>query len=232
MKCHFKQLIQLSLVIFSACILSCGDDNTLPTVDKNKITQPFYVQFDMIDEQTGDSIRVTRQYRTLFGETQSFIDSTCSQARIAATYQTEDDASADMTPKRMSIIFLTTIRIPLDSLKKAKNSYRDSLCRNFELKSYPYSTMDTAIKYNYSDGILMYLGDNLSTIGQDSAINKSNKSYFSITTIEPLDTSASPYTYQIKGTFNCKLEDKVSKKIFTLKNGKFSSLAVQTARYY
>ena len=231
MKLNLKRLSVLCLFIPVCHTFGCSDDENTPAINKNIITQALYIQFDMIDEQTGDSTRVTRQYRIQNGESHNYIDSVHTQAEVTELYRTEDDAYPIYPANWIYLTFLEKTNIPIDSIKKHKDSYRDSLAKKFTLKTYNYSVKDSSKYPRYSDGMRINIGDFISTATLDKSLNSGIENTFTITFIEPYDTSAAAYSYHIKGNFNCRAKHETTGKIFKLKNGKFSSVVVETARH-
>lgn len=218
------------LVAFSSLIFTaCDDDNTLPTVDENKITRPYYMQFDLIDEKSGDSTRITRQYSFLPSFGLDIIDSNHTQTQLLINNATqyESISDAESPGKRVFVNFFNTFATPYDSLRKLYRShFRDSLGLLFKIGSYTYSIRDTSFG-SYSDGIEIRCDDHSSAGGTNRTRVDNSKSSFSITNIQPLDTTKDGFMYHISGTFNCKTVDGKG-KTYQLKNGKFSSIVIKT----
>lgn len=228
MKLTLMHLTQQCVLLLACSMLACSDDNTTPKVDKNSITQPYYMQFDLIDLQTGDSTRITRQYKFKPTCYLNSIDSNHTQIELLINNVVlyDNPIDAEFPGFRVFVNFFKTVAVPLDSMKKAYAlPYRDSIASMFNVGNYTYSIRDTTY-YHYSDGVEIRCDEHNSAGGTNKTTVDNSKSSFTVTNIQPLDSAKDGFLLAIKGAFTCKTIDGAG-KTFLLKNGKFSSVVVK-----
>lgn len=210
---------------------SCNEETPV-IINKDIINKPYYLQFDLIDIQTGDSTRITRQYNidyvefNLKGNTDS---QTVIKSVITNTgkHETNPNGNAESA---VFITFIKRIQIPLPTDEAKKQQLKDSVRNLFQAKSYTYSTFDT-IAQALTEGVCIGDGNYLtSTPGKSQFIGNyhvdNTQSNFTIHSVTLLPKPERGYSTIVKGTFNCRLIDWKNGKHLALKNGQFSALVI------